>query len=102
VATSRHIKLKKYVDKNKIVNYQTFPFVRKELLQSSNDIIIKLKENERLDTVALKYLGDGRYWWAIAMLNDIKMPFGNELYTGRNIRIPTSIDNILTKINAMN
>lgn len=102
MAISRHINLRKYVDSNRKVNYQTFPFVKKELLYNEKDFIIKINENERLDTLALKYLGDGRYWWAICMLNDIKLPFGDELYTGRLIRIPNSIDDLLKKIERYN
>lgn len=99
MATSRYYNLKKKIDSNGKKVYETFPYIKIENLFSVDDIIIKIKESDRLDTIALKYLGDGRYWWAIALLNNIKFPFGNEVYPGRTIRIPKSIDSIITYIN---
>jgi len=33
--------------------------------------IVTLKEGERLDQLAAKYYGDGRYWWILAAASNI-------------------------------
>jgi hypothetical protein len=73
---------------------ETFPKVTGDQLRTTSDIIIELDDAQRLDAIALQYLGDGRLWWVICLLNDFVFPFGNNLVAGAQIRIPTDIDRI--------
>ena len=77
---------------------ETFPSIPASELEDRSDIIIRLRDNQRLDKIANDYLGDGRYWWAICLLNDISLPFGNQVLPGTLLRIPVSINRILNKI----
>lgn len=96
---SRYNNLSILTDKNIKKRYETFPKVDKKKLQSNTDIIIEIKDGDRLDALAAKYLGSGSYWWVISMYNDIKIPIGNEIYPGRKIRIPNNIELIINAIN---
>lgn len=56
-------------------------------------ISIRITDSDRLDTLAFKYLGDGTYWWVIALINDLNWPW--DFASGQIIRIPTDINEIL-------
>jgi nucleoid-associated protein YgaU len=85
--------------KNFNSNYQnTFPAINIIDIQSNSDIFYVIVDGDRMDTLATKFLGDGRYWWIIALLNDIKVPFGDSMKPGTIIRIPTNITNILFQV----
>ena len=77
---------------------ESFPRISIKDISSKTDIIVKLKGNDTLDGLAIKYLGDGRYWWVICLMNNIMNPLGNDLFIGRALRIPTSIDTVLHAI----
>ena len=77
---------------------ETFPKITGAQLRSNSDIIIELDDSQRLDALALQYLGDGRLWWVICLLNDFVFPFGNNLVAGTKIRIPTDINRVYTLI----
>ena len=53
------------------------------------------KENERLDTLAGRFLGDSRLWWVLAATSEIG--WGLQIPPGTLINIPVSLD----KINAL-
>ena len=46
-----------------------------------------IEEEDRLDVLAHRYLGDMRFWWVIAEFNDIA--FGFDLPVGKKLRIPS-------------
>tara|TARA_Y100000310_G_scaffold340138_1_gene434922 strand:- start:2360 stop:2674 length:315 start_codon:yes stop_codon:yes gene_type:complete len=73
---------------------ETFPKITAAELISNNDIIIVLNDSQRIDALALQYLGDGRLWWVICLLNDFVFPFGNNLVAGTKIRIPTNVNRV--------
>lgn len=52
--------------------------------------VVEQRFEGRLDLITAIYLGEQniRYWWLVAMLNNILDPY-TELKTGRVIRIPT-------------
>jgi len=78
---------------------ESFPYIRaEELYDSVNDVIITFTDGMRIDTLAQDYLGDGRYWWVICLINDLDLPFGDRLLPGTVIRIPTNVSIILDKI----
>jgi len=54
------------------------------------------KPKDRLDTLAHNFLGDGRYWWVIAIINDIG--WGLQVTNGRTLIIPNSVTPVLDRI----
>jgi len=61
-------------------------------LKRSDDLFVELSDAQRVDVLAAEYLGDGRYWWAICLLNDLTFPFGQQVSAGTILRVPSSID----------
>ncbi len=63
------------------------------------DIIIMyhtLHVGERLDQLARKYLGDGRYWWVICMINGIIDPINDKKLTpGTNLKIVNNVKSVV-------
>ncbi len=51
---------------------------------------------DRLDILAAKYLGDDRYYWIIALVNNIIWPLGIE--PGTTLRIPKDVTQVLEKL----
>jgi hypothetical protein len=75
----------------------SFPPIKSEEIKDDiNDITIVYNDTMRFDKLAADYLGDGKYWWAICLLNDINLPYS--VQNGTVLRIPTSMVNILTVI----
>jgi len=60
-----------------------------EIPESRSDSFheVHLKEVNRLDALAYEYYGDAKFWWIIAIANDIKDPF--YLEQGEVLRIPS-------------
>ena len=74
---------------------ETFPAITKNALSDIPHTIITYKEYYRLDSLAEKFLGDGRYWWAICLMNDLDNPFSYKLLPGKLLKIPNNIDHII-------
>ena len=53
--------------------------------------IVEYTTDKRMDALAAEHLGNGRYWWAICMMNDLNSPFDPHLAPGMSLRIPTSL-----------
>ena len=51
-----------------------------------------MKEGERLDTLANRFLGDGRLWWAIAACSQIG--WGLQVPPGTIIKIPVNLSQV--------
>jgi nucleoid-associated protein YgaU len=73
--------------------YETFRFPDKKKLDDVPVLRVRVARFDRLDQLAAKYLGDGSYWWVIAMMNDLSWGFKFE--EGQILRIPVSLDDIL-------
>ena len=84
------------------IQLSSFPSIDPNDLQSSDDFYIKLQYGQRIDTLAYQYLGDGRYWWIICLLNGLRTPFDKSLITGKILRIPTSIAPIIKTLEEKN
>lgn len=52
----------------------------------------KLKEGERLDVIAKRFLGDGRLWWVLAACSNIG--WGLQVPPGTLINIPTQFEKL--------
>jgi len=100
MAISRYEKFLNVRDRKKRKpRLETFPPIKAvDLIDDNNDVIINFQDGQKLDQLAAQYLGDGRYWWAICLLNDIHLPFGSTVLPGTKLRIPTNINNILNHI----
>jgi len=53
----------------------------------TNFLIQEQKFVNRPDNISFKFYGNGKYWWIIALRNEIQDPF-SEFYLGRYIKIP--------------
>jgi hypothetical protein len=62
-----------------------------------SDIFIYPKFGDRLDNLAFKYYGDVSLWWIIAKANNLDAAHIG-LEVDNQIRIPTNIQSILTKL----
>lgn len=71
---------------------ETFPPISSQEVKRPDDIFVQLNDAQRIDVLAAEYLGDGRYWWVICLLNDLTFPFGQLLAAGTILRIPASVD----------
>jgi hypothetical protein len=63
---------------------------RDVFLRSDDDFtyVVEKRFENRLDLIAATFLGESRYWWVIAMLNNILDP-STEVTTGVVLYIPT-------------
>ena len=52
----------------------------------------KSKEDERLDIIAAKYLGDGRLWWVLAACSNIGWAL--QIPPGTIIQIPVGLERV--------
>ena len=59
---------------------------KKQMLPTSTFLINHLKYTNRPDSIAYEVYGNAKYWWIIAMYNDIKDPFF-EFHMGRSLII---------------
>ena len=66
-----------------------------DLAQAIPFILIEYVEGTRLDVLANEYLGDGRYWWAICMMNNLNSPYDPTLSFGRTLRVPQDISDLV-------
>lgn len=59
------------------------------VMPAATDRIVTVTQGDeqRLDRLAAQYLGDARYWWAIAVLNNLTDPL-TQVTTGTLLRIP--------------
>jgi hypothetical protein len=65
------------------------------------DIWTVVYENDRLDLLAYKYYGDVRYWWIIAIANNLGK--GSMLVNPETrLRIPKNLNKIINDYNALN
>lgn len=53
----------------------------------SDDSYYTVKEGDRLDLIAHRFLGDARLWWVVAEYNDIRWFFDIEV--GQELRMPS-------------
>ena len=77
---------------------ETFPSISMEDLSVNPHTIIKFKETDRLDHLAERFLGSSTYWWAICLMNDLDNPFSYKLLPGFLLKIPNTVDAILSLV----
>jgi hypothetical protein len=95
------LKNKNYVSFDYISRYTNTPYyfdtienkevfgIGTNLKKSAEFITHKLKSNDTLDSLALKYYNNPTYWWVIAYYNDIQDPFKPLRNKFETLRIPS-------------
>ena len=73
--------------------YGTVVFPTKAQLDAISTYNIRLSKFDRLDNLAFKYLGEGEYWWILALMNDLEWAFRFE--EGQILKIPVNINDVL-------
>jgi len=63
-------------------------------ISKMNFIPIEVTENTRLDILAAKYLGNSKYYWIIALVNNIFDP--HNIQKGATLLVPENADDILS------
>ena len=92
-----NIEVVKKQDTRKYVNTIIYPIITPK----SDDIYIITREGDRLDNLSWEYYQNPTYWWIIARANNIgKGTMFPE--TGTQLRIPSSIENIISEYNELN
>lgn len=97
MARSRYAR-SKVLDRN---HYETFSTEHVNWVKEHNDfsdvsfIEYVVKSGDRLDTLSARYLNDDKYWWAIALINNLVLP---TISPGQKIKIPTNISEILDRV----
>lgn len=61
------------------------PFV--DARRRRDDVLHRVKQGDRLDTLAYRYLNDPNLWWVIAEYNDIQ--WFQDLTVGDLLRLPS-------------
>lgn len=90
MSLSRYRNLNK-LDGNKY--YETSKFPTLEQINSFSTFQIVANKFDRLDNLAYKHLGDGQYWWIIALWNNIDWAYAIE--EGQILNIPTDLGEVL-------
>lgn len=81
----------------RIFNSTLYPILER----SENDIYIQSRRGDRLDKYALEYYGDSRYWWVIALVNQIGR--GSIVVPSQmQIRIPMNVSELETLMKELN
>ena len=66
-----------------------------------SDAIVISNEADYLDNLAYKYYNDPTLWWVIALVNNLGKG-RMSVPPGRQLRIPTNINDILVQFNTLN
>ena len=53
------------------------------------------KTGDRLDHLAARFLNEDRYYWVIALINNLMMPF---VPVGTKLNIPVDVNDVLDRI----
>ena len=74
----------------------SFPSIDPAIFAALPSVEHVVTQGERMDVLARKYYGNGRYWWCIAITNGIIDPFnGAQLKVGQELTIVIALDQIL-------
>jgi len=78
----------------------TFPPIDQRSFSTMPYIEHTITQGERLDVLARRYYGDGRYWWAICLTNGIGNPLDStKLSPGSDLKIVLDINQIVDVVN---
>ena len=94
--TSRYFRNKILKDSNNNQYLNSWTKTNIQELFSKNDIFLKMGPESRLDIIASSYLGNDKYWWIIAMINEMKHFW--DWKAGDVLRIPTDVSKFMSFI----
>lgn len=66
------------------------------LLEGVSNFEYVVRQGERLDIIANRFLHEDKYWWVLALVNNI--PYGFNLSAGTKLRIPRDVKEVFKKI----
>ena len=69
---------------------------------TANDTYVYAEQGDRFDQLALQYYGNSDYWWVISIANENLRQDSYYLPLNQQIRIPTNIEAIISRYNAIN
>lgn len=69
--------------------------------EDDSDIYVTAAENDYLDGLSYRYYGSEKYWWVIAVANNI-MNGRLSVPVGKQIRIPGNLDRIIQDLKNIN
>lgn len=91
------IKTKQGANGKQVLTSLTLPIIE----ERDDDVYIITNSSDRLDALAFKYYGDARYWWVIAVVNNLgKGTFA--LDGGIQIRIPQNPSAVIDAVRDKN
>jgi nucleoid-associated protein YgaU len=67
-----------------------------DILEGVATFSYTMAAGDRLDHLAARYLGDDRYYWVIALVNNIIYPLG--IAPGTVLHIPKNVVDVLNKL----
>ena len=73
--------------------YETSDFPTQAQLDEVSVVRVRVSNFDRLDNLAAKHLGDGTYWWVIAVMNDLSWAF--DFTEGQVLKIPVDVNDVL-------
>jgi hypothetical protein len=97
MARSRHGRVG-ILDRNQYESFtldQTNKIKEPDTFAGINTFEHVVKRGERLDHLAARFLGDDDYWWIIAVINNMTLPFPSP---GDKILVPISVSDVLERI----
>jgi hypothetical protein len=87
------------IDGNLVYQTSRYP----EVPLSSNDIYVYTTREDRFDTLAQQYYGNGSLWWVISIANNDKVNQSTLIVPeGIQIRIPANYSVIIQDFNVIN
>lgn len=72
-----------------------------KIAPTEDDLYIIADEADKLDVLANKYYGSPRYWWVIAIANNLN-DASVYITPGTQLRIPSDLPKILTDMQKLN
>ena len=97
MARGRHSRLSRIGDRE----FETFTLSQTNRIKSPDTFQgistfeYVVRRGDRLDHLAARYLNDEAYWWTIALVNNIVLPF---IEPGTKLRIPFDIREVLDRL----
>lgn len=84
------------VDRLEFWETPTFPEIEDK---RDDDQVYRVMSTDRIDNLAVRFYGDQRLWWVIALANDLRL-LPIDLKPGRTLRIPqaTFVRGLLNQI----
>ncbi len=92
-----NLKTKESLDGKQVLTSLTLPVIA----DREDDVYIITNTTDRLDSLAYKYYGEAKYWWIIAVTNNVGK--GTlALEPGTQLRIPRNPSSVIDQLRSIN